>query len=135
MTWEARHVSVAIDAPPAAVMAYAGDPANLPTWAAGLASGVRPGQDGAWITDSPMGEVTVRFAAANDLGVLDHDVTLPDGSAVHNPLRVLPNADGSEVVFTVFRRDLMDADAFEDDAAAVLADLERLKGLLEGDVG
>jgi hypothetical protein len=133
VTWESRHVSVAIDRHPAAVAAYAGDPANLPAWAAGLASGVRPGEDGAWITDSPMGEVTVRFAPANDLGVLDHDVTLPDGNVVHNPLRVLPNDDGSEVVFTVFRRDLMDADAFEDDAAAVLADLERLKAVLEGE--
>ena len=134
MTWEARHVSVAIARPPAEVAAYAGDPAHLPEWAAGLASGVRPGEDGAWITDSPMGEVTVRFAAANDLGVLDHDVTLPDGATVHNPLRVLPNGDGSEVVFTVFRRDLMDEDAFEADATAVRADLERLKGILEGPV-
>jgi hypothetical protein len=131
MTWEARHVSVAIDASPSAVVAYAGDPANLPAWAAGLASGVRPGEGGAWITDSPMGEVSVRFAPANDLGVLDHDVTLPDGTTVHNPLRVLPNADGSEVVFTVFRRDLMDEDAFEDDAQAVRADLERLRAILE----
>ena len=132
MSWEARHVSVAIDRDPAAVLAFAGDPAHLPRWAAGLASGVRPGQDGAWITDSPMGEVTVRFAPANDLGVLDHDVTLPDGNVVHNPFRVLPNGDGSEVVFTVFRRDLMDEDAFDDDAAAILADLRRLKAILEG---
>jgi len=132
MTWEARHVSVAIAREPAEVVAYAGDPANLPAWAAGIASGVRRGDDGVWITDSPMGEVTVRFAPANDLGVLDHDVALPGGGTVHNPFRVLPNADGSEVVFTIFRRDLMDEDAFEADATAVRADLERLKTILEG---
>jgi hypothetical protein len=131
MTWHARHVSVPIGRPVAEVVAYAGDPRNLPDWAAGLASGVREGADGAWITDSPMGEVTVRFAPANDLGVLDHDVTLPDGAVVRNPLRVLPNDAGSEVVFTVFRRDGMDAAAFEADAAAVLEDLERLREILE----
>jgi hypothetical protein len=132
MTWESRHVSVAIDRAPADVVAYAGDPRNLPAWAAGLAAGVRPGpDDDTWITDSPMGEVTVRFAPANDLGVLDHDVTLPDGATVHNPLRVLPNADGSEIVFTIHRRDGMDEDGFEADAAAVLADLQRLRGILE----
>lgn len=131
MAWDARHVSVAIARPVAEVVAFAGDPARLPEWAAGLAAGVRRRDDGAWIADSPMGEVAVRFAPANDLGVLDHDVTLPDGTTVHNPFRVLPNADGSEAVFTVFRRDGVDAAAFDADAAAVAADLERLRDLLE----
>lgn len=133
MTWEARHVSVPIARPVAEVVRYAGDPSRLPEWAAGLAAGVRPAHDGAsWVADSPMGEVVVRFAPPNELGVLDHDVALPDGTVVHNPLRVLPNGDGSEVVFTLFRRDGMDRAAFEADAAAVAADLERLRDLLEG---
>ena len=93
---------------------------------------MRPAGDGAsWITDSPMGEVAVRFAPPNDLGVLDHDVTLPDGVVVRNPLRVLPNDAGSEVVFTLFRRDGMDDAAFDADAVAVLEDLRRLREVLE----
>jgi len=132
MVWEARHVSVSIARPVADVVAYAGDPRRLPEWAAGLAAGVRPGDDGAgWVAQSPMGEVVVRFVPANELGVLDHDVSLPDGSRVHNPLRVLPNDGGSEVVFTLFRRDGMDAAGFEADAVAVAADLERLREILE----
>jgi hypothetical protein len=132
MTWEVRHVSVAIARPAAEVVRFAGDPRRLPEWAAGLAAGVRPGEDGAsWIADSPMGEVVVRFVPPNDFGVLDHDVTLPDGTVVHNPLRVLPNGEGSEVVFTLYRRDGMDEAAFEADGAAVAADLERLRDLLE----
>jgi hypothetical protein len=131
VTWQARHVSVAIARPPAEVVAYAGDPRNLPGWAAGLASGVRLGDDGDWITDSPMGEVAVRFVPPNGVGVLDHDVTLPDGTRVHNPLRVLANDAGSEVVFTVFRRDGVDDAAFEADASAVAADLARLRDILE----
>jgi hypothetical protein len=33
--------------------------------------------------------VTVRFAATNEFGVLDHRVTLPGGEPVDNPMRVL----------------------------------------------
>jgi len=77
------------------------------------------------------GTLGLRFVADNDLGVLDHDVTLPDGAVVRNPFRVLPNDRGSEAVFTVFRRDGMDAAAFEADAVAVRADLERLRTVLE----
>ncbi|GAA2089652.1 SRPBCC family protein [Pseudolysinimonas kribbensis] len=132
MIWEARHVSVSIDRPVAEVVRYAGDPRRLPEWAAGLAAGIRPDDDGAsWVADSPMGEVVVRFAPGNDLGVLDHDVSLPDGTVVHNPFRVMPNGDGSEVVFTVFRRDGADAAAFDADAAAVEADLTRLRDILQ----
>ena len=63
--------------------------------------------------------------------MLDHDVTMPDGEVVHNPLRVLRNDDGSEVVFTVYQRPGMTDEQFEQDAAAVAADLERLRALLE----
>ena len=36
--------------------------------------------------------------AGNDLGVVDHTVRLPDGIEVLNPMRVLPHADGAEVL-------------------------------------
>jgi hypothetical protein len=130
-TWEARHVSVAIERPPGAVYEFVANPANLTRWAAGLARTIRE-VDGAWIVDSPMGQVTVRFAGKNAFGVVDHDVTLPDGQAVHNPLRVLANGDGSEVIFTLYRRPGVSADAFIEDAAAVARDLRTLKTLLEG---
>ena len=80
------------------------------------------------LTDSPMGEVRVRFARENAFGVLDHDVTLPDGTVVNNPLRVLAHPDGAEVLFTVRRLGASDAD-FDRDCATVLADLERLRSV------
>ena len=79
-----------------------------------------------------MGRIAIRFGARNDLGVLDHDVTLPGGEVVHNPMRVVPNGDGSEVTFWLFRRDGMTDGDFEADATLVRADLHRLKALLEG---
>jgi len=132
MTWEARHLSIAIDRSPALVASFAGDPANLGRWAAGLGDGLRE-DDGRWFTDMQggTGTVEVRFVGPVAAGVLDHEVRLPDGTVFVNPLRVLPNDAGSEVVFTVFRRDGVDDDAFDADAAAVAADLATLKRLLE----
>ena len=65
-----------------------------------------------------MGEVEVRFAPENPFGVADHDVTLPDGTTFTNPLRVLPDGDGCEVVFTLRRRPGVTDEAFDADAAA-----------------
>lgn len=125
------HVSTYIARPPEAVYAFASDPRNLPQWAAGLArSDVRPsGED--WVVDAPFGRVTIRFARTNDFGVMDHDVTLDSGVTVHNPMRVVPNGEGSEFIFTLFRRDDMTQDQFDADRQAVEADLASLKALLE----
>ncbi|SEQ48395.1 Polyketide cyclase / dehydrase and lipid transport [Microlunatus flavus] len=124
------HCSVVVHRPVAAVFAYAADPDHLPRWASGLAqSEVR--RDGeTLLVGSPMGDVRVRFVGPNPYGVLDHEVTLPDGSATLNPFRVLSHPEGSELLFTVRQGALSDAD-LERDAATVQADLERLRDLLE----
>ncbi len=93
-----RHVSVWIDVAPDVVYAIAADPEQMPRWASGLAAGaLRQTADG-WVADSPMGQVTVEFAPANDYGVLDHVVRLPSGEAVYNPLRVIPAGEGQRAV-------------------------------------
>ncbi|HEY8319423.1 MAG TPA: SRPBCC family protein [Amnibacterium sp.] len=124
------HLTVLIDRPADAVYRYASDPANLPAWAAGLASGIRE-ERGRWFADSPMGDVEVAFVGTNELGVLDHQVVLPDGTAVLNPLRVLSYGDGAEVVFTLRREAGVDDAAFDADVEAVRADLATLKRILE----
>ncbi|WP_413354954.1 SRPBCC family protein [Microbacterium sp. 1P06AB] len=131
MTWPAHHLSRTIESPPRDVIAFAGDPANLPRWAAGLSSGIR-NEGGRWLAESPMGDIEVSFPGPVEAGVLDHDVALPDGTVVHNPLRVLRNDAGSEVVFTLFRRDGVTDAEFAEDAAAIEADLEVLRAILEG---
>ena len=88
-----RHLSVSVRRPPSEVYAFAANPANLPRWAKGL-SGSIENVDGEWTADSPMGRVKVRFAPKNDLGVLDHDVVLPSGETVHNPMSVVANGGG-----------------------------------------
>ncbi len=131
MTWRALHISQTIDRNVEDVIAFAGDPRNLPKWAAGLTTAeLRP--DGhEWVTDSPMGPIKIRFAGPVAAGVLDHDVTASDGSVVHNPMRVLQNEQGSEVVFTLYHRDDMTDQEFERDAGLIRDDLARLRDLLD----
>jgi hypothetical protein len=128
---EARHVGVTIRRSPADVHAFAADPRNLPRWAKGLSGSIREA-GGEWIAESPMGTVRIRFAPRNDLGVLDHDVTLASGESFHNPMRVLANGEGSEVVFTLYRRPGVTDEAFAADERAIAADLATLRWLLEG---
>ena len=129
-TRDSRTLTVRIERDAAAVYAFASQPENLPRWAAGLGSGVARSGDG-WVVDTPLGRLRLRFAPPNPLGVLDHAVTLPDGSVVDVPMRVVPNASGAEVLFTLFRQPAMSAEDFERDAGLVMADLQTLKRLLE----
>jgi hypothetical protein len=127
---DSRHISTHIDRPAREVYDYASNPANLPDWAPGLASSVER-VDGQWIVESPMGRVVVVFAARNDFGVLDHEVTLPSGETIYNPMRVTVDGTGCEVVFTVRRQPGMSDGDFERDANAVSADLSALKRVIE----
>ena len=129
MTWPARHISRFIAREPAEVCAFLADHRNLPKWAAGLSSGISE-ENGVVVSESPMGKVQVRFAPGSSLGIFDHDVTLPDGRTFHNPLRVLRNDDGSEVVFTLYRHANVPDDIYEKDAQLIAADLERLAAAL-----
>ena len=131
MDKESRHVSVFIDRTAGDVYSYASNPANLPAWAHGLGGSIeKEGEE--WVAgSSPMGRVVVAFTPPNDLGVLDHDVTLPSGEPVYNPVRVIADGEASEVVFTLRRRPRMSDADFERDAETVAGDLARLKELLE----
>lgn len=125
-----RHISLTTSADAETVYRFAADPNNLPAWASGLARAeVRAVGESLW-ADSPMGTVKVTFAPRNDFGVLDHDVELPDGVVVNNPLRVLRHPEGAEIVFTVRQLDMTDEE-LERDCRTVREDLGRLRDLVE----
>jgi len=126
-----NHISVFIDRRPDEVYAFASDPRNLPRWAAGLARSEVRQEGDEWVADSPMGQVRIRFVPENPHGVMDHDVTLESGVAVHNPMRVVPNGDGSELIFTLCQQPDMTDEKFAEDRAAVEKDLQTLKEILE----
>jgi hypothetical protein len=127
---ESRHISEWVDCAADVVYDYASDPAHLPEWAHGLGNAVeRVGDE--WFVATGMGRVGFAFVPRNELGVLDHRVTLPSGETFYNPMRVVPDRDGCEVVFTLRREAGMSDDDFERDAATVKADLVTLRQLLE----
>jgi hypothetical protein len=130
MTLESRHVGVPIDRPANEVYGYVSDPTNWPAWAPGLCTSIEH-VDGHWVAESGMGRIVIEFAPPNDFGVLDHTVTVASGETFHNPMRVIPDGSGCEVVFTVRRRSGITDEEFERDASAVLADLTALKRLIE----
>ena len=128
--FETCPVTVSIARPAVDVYAFARRPESFPKWAAGLGAGLTP--DGErWVAHGPDGDVHVRFSPENPYGVLDHWVTLPDGTELSIPLRVVANGDGAEVTLTLFRAPGMDDAAFARDQGLVAKDLAKLEALLE----
>ena len=125
-----RTVSVSISASPEQVYEFAANPANLPKWAPGFVKSIA-NRDGQWVAETTMGEVAFSFAERNSFGILDHGVTLPSGESFSNPMRVVANGLGSEVMFTLFRHPPMTEAEFDQDATVVLGDLEKLKAVIE----
>lgn len=127
---KAHTLSVTISAPPARVYAFASNPQNLPRWVPSFFESVEQ-VDGEWVAQSPLGRVAIEFVHDNDLGVLDHTVTLPSGARLTNPMRVISNGDGSEILFTLIQHEDMTDQQFQEDAELVLSDLHTLQRLLE----
>jgi hypothetical protein len=130
MPSESKQISEWIDRSAADVYEYAADPTNLPHWAPGLGTSVE-NVDGHWFVETGSGRVGLAFVERNKFGVLDHEVTLPSGEVIYNPMRVVPHGDGSEVVFSLRRLPDMSDEDFARDAGLVQADLTRLKHVLE----
>lgn len=131
---KSKTLSISIAAAPDRVYAFVSNPENLPKWAHGLGSSVMRAED-AWIVQTRLGPVTLQFVAPNTLGVLDHRVCLPQGLEITNPMRVVPNGDGSEILFTLFHTANLSDAQFASDAKLVKNDLRTLKRLLETQAG
>lgn len=131
MTRDVKIVSQPVAASAASVYAFAHQRKNLHLWASGLASADIEQEGDHWAADSPMGRIQIKMAPKNDFGVLDHDVTTPDGTTTHNAFRVTPVDESSVLTFVVLRQKGADDAAFEKDAAHVQKDLQALKALME----
>jgi hypothetical protein len=130
MPSESKQISEWIDRRAADVYEYASDPANLPRWAPGLGNSVE-NVDGQWFVETPSGRAGFAFVERNKYSVLDHEVTLPSGEVIYIPMRVVPDGDRCEVVFSLRRLPDMSDEDFARDAGLVQADLTRLKHVLE----
>ena len=131
---KSRTLTVAIARDPRTVYAFVSNLENLPKWAPAFClSIVREGSG--WRIQTPQGPMGIRIAAPNPAGVLDHVVMPAPGVEVFVPMRVVPNGQGSEVLFTLFHRPDMTAEQFARDAGLVAQDLRSLKRVLESAAG
>jgi hypothetical protein len=130
-TIKSRTVSVSIAAPQVDVYDFVANPVNLPRWAPTFCQSVS-NVDGRWIVQTSDGPMEIRFVERNHFGVLDHAVVLPSGLEVLNPMRVIPNGDGSKVLFTLFLAPDMSDEKQAEDARLVARDLNTLKNVIEG---
>lgn len=123
-------LSISIARKPDEVARYVADPRNLPQWAGAFCTSVRP--DGAgWRIQTEEGEFGLRFHASIEHGILDHVVEIAEDVQVYVPMRVVPNGEGCEVLFTLFRMPAMTDERWQTDLSMVKTDLERLRGVME----
>ncbi|PJZ55279.1 SRPBCC family protein [Leptospira adleri] len=132
---EVKHIGVSIRAPWKAVYEYLSDPRNFPQWASGLCKSILQESEEEWIIEAPQGKLKAVFTKKNEYGIIDHTVIFPSGEKIHNPMRILPNAFGSEVLFSLFKTPKMENAKFEEDANWVIKDLNELKNLMEKKFG
>lgn len=128
---DARTITCSINRPPSDVYEFASNPANLPQWVRSFCLSVKESGD-TWLMETPTGWIEIHFVPANEFGVLDHVVKLPDGQSIHNPMRVVANGDSSEIMFTLFQLPDMSDEQFAKDTKMVEADLQTLKAVMEG---
>jgi hypothetical protein len=80
-----------------------------------------------WKAQGPEGPIRIRFTDQNSFGVMDHYVDTGGGSEIYVPLRVVPNAEGAEVMLTLFRQPGMSDAKFLADIEWVQRDLLALR--------
>ena len=129
MTYPVKHISISINKSAAEVYQFASNPANFPKWIAFMKSMTNHGQF--WTASTDIGELKIRFAPPNDFGIIDHEVTLANGQTVNNHIRVVSNNKRCEFHFLLFWMPDRTEKEFNEDAASVLTDLQKLKELME----
>lgn len=130
MTYPVKHISISIDRPAGEVYQFASNPENFSKWVAFIKTLTRRGDF--WEATTDIGDIKIKWPGQNDFGIMDHTVTLANGETVANPMRVVANGDGCEFMFTLFRMPGRTDQEFEGDAKAVMADLKKLREILEG---
>jgi hypothetical protein len=125
---ESRTISVSIQRSWQEVYEAVWRPEDFTRWASGLSkSPLQKDDQGWWRTQGPEGPIRIRFTDHNAFGIMDHSIDLGSGVDVYVPMRIVPNGEGAEVLFTLFRQTDMSDDKF---AEWVARDLIALKTLI-----
>jgi hypothetical protein len=135
--WEPMRASmvikVAIERPFDEVYELLADPLYFGKWAVTPDTEMEALDNGDWLVELPRGQSLIRFTPPNAYGILDYEVfPLGESHGSVNPVRLVRNDEGCELVLIWYQRDGMSEDKFRSDAQWVESDLQRLKTLLEG---
>lgn len=131
MIRETRTLTVTVDAPMSIVAADLADPATHPEWATEFFAGpAEPDGNGLYVVSVPAlgGDAHVKVEALPERGVIDMFFA-PKGAPFGDPtpVRVIPNADGADVLWTMTRHPGMPDDVW----AAALESVQRELGVLK----
>ena len=124
-------ISVSIERPCDEVYAFLAQPRNYAQWAAVEPGSFEPLSNGDWEGEMSFGYRHVRFTPPNPYGVLDHAIFIPGGELLFTPMRVVPNQQGTELMFTYFAREGMDEAQFASAVEWITTDFLALKSVLE----
>jgi len=130
MTYPVKNISISINKPVNEVYEFASNPENFPIWVEFIKSMTKQTKNN-WLAETDLGNIEIEFVPKNEFGIIDHLVTLLDSSTVNNPMRVIENGKGSELVFTLFWMPNRTEEEFNQDAKLVENDLKKIKRILE----
>ncbi|MER7455820.1 SRPBCC family protein [Micromonospora sp. NPDC126480] len=122
--------SVSISAPVDFVWATLANVAGWPRFSP-FALEVRPMSADTFVVASPTGDVQLTSHFHEELRLLDHTVTLADGTEVFIPYRVAPNHRGSELIMTNVKSPADSAAEYEKQLGWMRTELENAKTYVE----
>lgn len=128
---KSKTLTITINCNPKKTYEFVSNLENMPKWAKTFCRSIKK-SNGEWIIETPQGPMRLRIAPKNDFGILDHTVIPVPGVEVFVPMRVVPNGNGSEVIFTLFQQPGMSDENFAKDQGMVEQDLTTLKQVMEG---
>lgn len=124
-------ISLFIDYPYEATYRFLSNPLNYGEWAALDKQTYRQLDNGDWAAESAFGPRHFRFTPPNAFGVLDHAAFIPGEPLLWTPMRVTPNEEGTDLVFTFYQRPGMSDEQFASAIEWVTTDFLALKAVLE----
>lgn len=123
-------MNISINSKPQVVYDFISNLENLPRWAPKTFPSIKE-MNGEWVVETQQGKIKVVLTERNNFGILDHHVKLTSGVEIYIPMRVIKNANGSEVMLTVFQIPEMTDEVFIKDVETVEKDLNHLKTIIE----
>lgn len=123
-------MNISINSKPQVVYDFISNLENLPRWAPKTFPSIKE-MNGEWVVETQQGKIKVVLTERNNFGILDHHVKLTSGVEIYIPMRVIKNANGSEVMLTVFQTPEMTDEVFAKDVETVEKDLNHLKTIIE----